>query len=135
MTTPSLTRRDCLRGLIGASAAAQVGDFAFAQQPPSNTLRDPALAERAQKLMREAIVIDAYNCGAYSKHPHEPTGWFNRRGPTQVDLIKAIEGRVTAAGFDVADGMRAPIALVGGRRRPECAKMMVRSSGHNSPMP
>jgi len=114
MTTLPLTRRDCLRGLVAVSAAAQVGEFAFAQQPPTS-LRDPALAERAQTLMREAIVIDAYNCGAYSKHRHEPTGWFNRRGPTQVDLIKAIEGRVTAAGFDVADGVRAPIALVGGR--------------------
>jgi membrane dipeptidase len=109
-----VSRRDCLRGLVGTAAAAQLGGVAVAD-PPKPIERDPSLSERARKLMREAIVIDAYNCGAYSKHRHEPTGWFNRRGPTQVDLIKAIDGQVTAAGFDVADGVRAPIAIVGGR--------------------
>lgn len=114
MTPHGISRRDCLRGLAGAAVIARLGEVGLAQQP-AKAERDPALTERAHRLMREAIVIDAYNCGAYSKHRHEPTGWFNRRGPTQVDLIKAIDGRLTAAGFDIADGVRAPLPLVGGR--------------------
>lgn len=114
MKPQTLTRRTCLRTLAALPAVAQLGEFACGQEPKP-VERDPALAERARKLMREAIVIDAYNCGAYSKHRLESTGWFNRRGPTQVDLIKAIDGQLTAAGFDVADGVRAPIAIVGGR--------------------
>lgn len=109
----TISRRDCLRGIGGAAALVQLGDVAWSEE--KEIKRDPALAERARKLMRDSIVIDAYNCGAYSKHRHESTGWFKRRGPTQVDLVKAIEGQVTAAGFDIGDGIRAPIAIVGGR--------------------
>src|SRR5438045_1719836 len=94
------SRREWLRRAAASTAALQLGGLAIADEPKTSPKveRDPALAERARKLMRDAIVIDAYNCGAYSKHRHEPTGWFNQRGPTQVDLIKAIDGCVTAAG-------------------------------------
>lgn len=110
----AVSRRTWLRGAVGTSVAWQLGRRGAAAEPKI-VAHDPELAARARRLMRDSIVIDAYNCGAYSKHRHEPTGWFNRRGPTQVDLIKAIDGGLTAAGFDIADGVRAPIAIVGGR--------------------
>ena len=72
-----------------------------------------ALRERAEALTREAVVIDAYNC-AGGLRCQEPPGWFARRGEAQVDLIKAIEGGVTAAGFSMGDGVRSPHAIVGG---------------------
>jgi membrane dipeptidase len=109
--TPVCSRRDWLRGSAAALSALKVGSSAFAADPE----RDPAVIERARRLMQDSIVIDAYNCGPYSKHRHEPLGWFSRRGPTQVDFVKAKEGYLTAAGFDIADGVRAPLPIVGGR--------------------
>jgi membrane dipeptidase len=116
----TMSRRGCLRVVTGAlvvgSFLDRLGEPARSQQPTKAiTQRDPALIERAANLMRDAIVIDAYNCGAYAKHRQEPTGWFSQRGPTQVDLIKALEGKLTAAGFDLGDGIRAPLAMTGGR--------------------
>lgn len=111
-----LSRRDCFRRAVGAAALAQLGTAAFADKPRTLN-RNPEVAKRARQLMRDAFVIDAYNNGAYSKHRHETTGWFSRRGATQVDLVKAFEGHLTAAGFSVGDGVRAPIAIVGGHER------------------
>jgi membrane dipeptidase len=101
----------------------------------AKTERNPELIERARKLMRESIVIDAYNCGAYSKHRHESIGWFNRRGPTQVDLVKAFDGELTAAGFDIADGVRAPIALTGGRDEVSAAILAKNPNWKDIPWP
>jgi len=114
---PAISRRECLRQTASVAALSTLSTLSnrVVAAEPKETKRDPALAEKARQLMRESIVIDAYNCGPYSKHRHESTGWFNRRGPTQVDLIKAIDGELTAAGFDIGDGVRAPIAIVGGR--------------------
>src|SRR5690348_12096159 len=95
---------------IGGLAASQVASLSSFAQEPKKVERDPKLAERARAIMKDAFVIDAYNCGPYSKHRHEETGWFSRRGPTQVDFVKAIEGGLTAAGFDLGDGVRAPVA-------------------------
>lgn len=102
---------------------------------PAKPKRDSALAAKAAALTRDAIVIDAYNCGAYSKHRQEPTGWFSERGPTQVDLVKAIEGGLTAGGFDLADGVRAPLPLVGGRDDINAAIKAGRGDWKDSPWP
>lgn len=114
---PLVSRRSYLRRTLGMAGAAALGSWpgngARAADPTEQPKRDPALIERALKLHRDALVVDAYNCGAYSKHRHMPTGWFSERTPSQVDLPKAIEGGLTAAGFDLGDGIRAPIAIVG----------------------
>lgn len=111
----SCSRRDWLGATLATSAGILGLNRLLLADEPAAPQRDPKLTERALKLMSESIVIDAYNCGPYSKHRHEPLGWFSQRGPTQVDLVKAVEGRLTAGGFDIADGIRAPLAIVGGR--------------------
>lgn len=134
MNPRTITRRECIAKLAGVASVTQLGTIALSREPKP-TERDPALIDRARKLMRESIVIDAYNCGAYSKHRHESTGWFNRRGPTQVDLIKAIDGHLTAAGFDVADGVRAPLPIIGGRDEISQAILAGRDDWKDIPWP
>lgn len=128
------SRRDFLRRAAGAAALGQIGGFALADKPKV-LKRDPELAKRARQLMRDAIVIDAYNIGAYSKHRHETAGWFSRRGATQVDLVKAFEGQLTAAGFDVGDGIRAPMPIVGGYERATNAILRGQANWEDVPWP
>ena len=115
----TLSRRDCLRLTGGALGAAAVAAGPAAAHPPSGAEVRPqvdvnaAVSARALALTRDAIVIDAYNCGGSARHRETP-GWFARRGEAQVDLIKAIEGGVSAAGFSLGDGVRSPHANVGG---------------------
>ena len=73
-------------------------------------MSDFDLRQKAVDLTRNAIVIDAYNC-AGGRRIQEPTGWFNKKGSTQVDLVKAKEGGLTAAGFSMGDGIRSPKAV------------------------
>lgn len=115
---PCPSRRTFFRGIGAALGAAAlpptVAPSAPAGEKPKAFNKDPGLTQKARDLVRDAIVIDAYNCGAYAKHRQEPPGWFTERGKAQVDLIKALEGGVTAAGFDLGDGVRAPHAIAGG---------------------
>src|SRR3954469_5848527 len=92
------SRRTFVRGLggtLGAFALAPAAPPAPAGGTAPKPGNDPGLPARARALMRDAIVIDAYNCGAYARHRQEPPGWFTERGKAQVDLIKALEGGVT----------------------------------------
>jgi membrane dipeptidase len=118
-TSPSgtLSRRDCLRVTGSALGAVAAGMPATAAPPSGPAVPQPEtkaeVSARALALTRDAIVIDAYNCGGTARHRETP-GWFTRRGEAQVDLIKAIEGGVSASGISMGDGVRSPHANIGG---------------------
>src|SRR5688500_438023 len=94
ISSSRISRRTCLRavgGALGGAAWSHISrSRSWGDEGAAAPKRDPQVIERAAALTRECIVIDAYNCGAYAKHRHEPAGWFSQRGAAQVDLIKAI---------------------------------------------
>jgi membrane dipeptidase len=134
-----MSRRACLRaaaGAVGGAGLAQIGArCGWTGEGAPEPKRDPELIERAAALTRDSIVIDAYNCGAYAKHRQEPAGWFSQRGPAQVDLVKAVEGGLTAAGFDLGDGIRAPLPIAGGYEESDAAMRAGRADWKDIPWP
>ena len=69
-------------------------------------------SEEAASLIAECFVIDAYCCPG--QRLDEPSGWFGRRGDTQVDFVKAVEGGINVFGCSLGDGVRTPIPRTDG---------------------